>query len=144
MTRSLTRILSTEKASMQTLVISQWTQNLSMISNYLDSKDIMHVKYQGDMNREKRDASVRAFMKGDKATIMLMSLKCGGVGLNLTRANSKHRQLCSLAEISLYHRSHLSGPGMERGCRESGFRPCPSLGSEEGSPCPPSCYSRHR
>jgi len=39
------------------------------------------------MNREERDKAVRVFMLSDKAPVMLMSLKCGGVGLNLTRAN---------------------------------------------------------
>ena len=48
--------------------------------------DHLH-RYQGDMNRKKRDQVVRVFMAKDKATVMLMSLKCGGVGLNLTRAN---------------------------------------------------------
>lgn len=41
------------------------------------------------MIRTKRDIAVRVFMAKDKATIMLMSMKCGGVGLNLTRANRK-------------------------------------------------------
>lgn len=44
-------------------------------------------RYQGSMNREERDKAVRVFMLSDKAPVMLMSLKCGGVGLNLTRAN---------------------------------------------------------
>ena len=44
-------------------------------------------RYQGSMNREQRDKAVRVFMLSDKASVMLMSLKCGGVGLNLTRAN---------------------------------------------------------
>ena len=39
------------------------------------------------MNRRERDQAVRVFMSKDKAPVMLMSLKCGGVGLNLTRAN---------------------------------------------------------
>jgi SNF2 family DNA or RNA helicase len=39
------------------------------------------------MDRKKRDLAVRVFMAKDKAQVMLMSLKCGGVGLNLTRAN---------------------------------------------------------
>ncbi|CAL1709072.1 unnamed protein product [Somion occarium] len=71
----------------KTLVISQWTQCLSLVSNYLAEHGFAHVKYQGDMTRHQRDASVRTFMSKDKAKIMLMSLKCGGVGLNLTRAN---------------------------------------------------------
>ena len=39
------------------------------------------------MSRDERNRAVRAFMAKDNATVMLMSLKCGGVGLNLTRAN---------------------------------------------------------
>ena len=35
-------------------------------------------RYQGDMNRVKRDQAVRVFMSKDKARVMLMSLKCGG------------------------------------------------------------------
>ncbi|OSX63442.1 hypothetical protein POSPLADRAFT_1045766 [Postia placenta MAD-698-R-SB12] len=71
----------------KTLVISQWTQCLQLVSDYLTENGFLHVKYQGDMNRRKRDQAIRVFMAKDKATIMLMSLKCGGVGLNLTRAN---------------------------------------------------------
>ncbi|TFK47603.1 P-loop containing nucleoside triphosphate hydrolase protein [Heliocybe sulcata] len=71
----------------KTLIISQWTQNLDLVSSYLTENGILHVKYQGDMDRAKRDQAVRVFMAKDKAKVMLMSLKCGGVGLNLTRAN---------------------------------------------------------
>ncbi|KAF7976186.1 hypothetical protein HWV62_7352 [Athelia sp. TMB] len=71
----------------KTLIISQWTQCLQLVSDYLTENKFLHVKYQGDMSRPKRDAAVRVFMAKDKAQIMLMSLKCGGVGLNLTRAN---------------------------------------------------------
>ncbi|KAI0047735.1 hypothetical protein FA95DRAFT_1605864 [Auriscalpium vulgare] len=69
------------------LVISQWTQALELVSDFLTENGNLHVKYQGDMNRKKRDAAVRVFMAKEKAQIMLMSTKCGGVGLNLTRAN---------------------------------------------------------
>lgn len=47
----------------------------------------MTFRYQGDMSIANRDKAIRVFMLNDKARIMLMSLKCGGVGLNLTRAN---------------------------------------------------------
>ncbi|KAI5120898.1 hypothetical protein M0805_002998 [Coniferiporia weirii] len=71
----------------KTMIISQWTQCLELVSNYLTSKSIGHVRFQGDMSREKRDKAVRTFMKKSGARVLLMSLKCGGVGLNLTRAN---------------------------------------------------------
>ncbi|TFK67589.1 hypothetical protein BDN72DRAFT_898843 [Pluteus cervinus] len=80
--------LAKEKPDEKTLVVSQWTSCLSLVSQYLSEQGIAHVKYQGDMNRIKRDQAVRVFMASDKAPVMLMSLKCGGVGLNLTRANN--------------------------------------------------------
>ncbi|CAA7263247.1 unnamed protein product [Cyclocybe aegerita] len=72
----------------KTLIVSQWTGCLSLVSDYLTEKNIPHVKYQGDMDRTKRDQAVKVFMAREKARVMLMSLKCGGVGLNLTRANN--------------------------------------------------------
>ncbi len=41
------------------------------------------------MTLGKRKQAVDEFMNKDKATIMLMSLRCGGVGLDLKRANRK-------------------------------------------------------
>ncbi|KAG6840996.1 hypothetical protein C0991_002776 [Blastosporella zonata] len=82
--------LLAERPDEKTLIVSQWTGCLSLVSEYLTEKGVIHVKYQGDMNRAKRDQAVRVFMSKDKARVMLMSLKCGGksVGLNLTRANN--------------------------------------------------------
>ncbi|KAF7349219.1 putative ATP-dependent helicase C23E6.02 [Mycena sanguinolenta] len=80
--------LAKERPDEKTLVISQWTACLNIVSDYLMEKNIIHVKYQGDMTNAKRDQAVQHFMSKDKATVMLMSLKCGGVGLNLTRANN--------------------------------------------------------
>ncbi|SJL12855.1 uncharacterized protein ARMOST_16287 [Armillaria ostoyae] len=78
-----------EKPDEKILVISQWTGCLDLVSAYLTEKSIEHVKYQGSMNRASRDLSIRAFMSTrESAKVMLMSLKCGGVGLNLTRANN--------------------------------------------------------
>ena len=54
------------------LIISQWTQGLDLVSTYLIEKGFAHVKYQGNMTRNQRDASVRSFMAKEKATIMLM------------------------------------------------------------------------
>ena len=62
----------------KTLLVSQWTGCLSLISDYLTENGIPHVKYQGDMSRNKRDQAVKVFMAKEKARVMLMSLKCGG------------------------------------------------------------------
>ncbi|KAJ7637082.1 SNF2 family N-terminal domain-containing protein [Roridomyces roridus] len=80
--------LAEEKPDEKTIVVSQWTGCLTLCSDYLTEAGIVHVKYQGDMTPNKREQAVQVFMSKDKARIMLMSLKCGGVGLNLTRANN--------------------------------------------------------
>ncbi|KAJ7039861.1 SNF2 superfamily protein [Mycena alexandri] len=80
--------LMEEHPDEKTLVISQWTGCLTIVSDYLTEAGIVHVKYQGDMSSTKREAAIQVFMSKDKARVMLMSAKCGGVGLNLTRANN--------------------------------------------------------
>ncbi|KAJ7190933.1 SNF2 superfamily protein [Mycena pura] len=80
--------LALERPDEKTLVVSQWTGCLNIVSDYLTETGIVHVKYQGDMSSAKRDQAVQVFMSKDKARVMLMSSKCGGVGLNLTRANN--------------------------------------------------------
>lgn len=54
------------------MIISQWTQCLDLVSKYLIENGFVHVKYQGSMTRNQRDASVRSFMAKEKATVMLM------------------------------------------------------------------------
>ena len=47
-------------------------------------KDVTQLKthrYVGKMSRDKREKAVRTFMRKNEAKVMLMSLKCGGVGL---------------------------------------------------------------
>ncbi|KJA26761.1 hypothetical protein HYPSUDRAFT_35906 [Hypholoma sublateritium FD-334 SS-4] len=96
----------------KTLVVSQWTGCLTLVSDYLTENGIPHVKYQGDMNRPKRDQAVQVFMSKEKARVMLMSLKCGGVGLNLTRANnviSLDLGWSQAVEAQAYDRVHRLG-----------------------------------
>jgi SNF2 family DNA or RNA helicase len=45
------------------------------------------------MSISDREKSIRVFMHKEDVHIMLMSLKCGGVGLNLTRANREEHSL---------------------------------------------------
>ena len=68
-------------STLQTMIVSQWTQCLQLVSEYLTSKDICHVRFQGSMSRDERDRAVRKFKNKNEVKVMLMSLKCGGVGL---------------------------------------------------------------
>ena len=62
---------------------------------------IQNLRYDGKMRRGTRDAALVAFRKTGGPGVTLISIKCGGVGLNLTTPNhlikyvatSTHRNL---------------------------------------------------
>ncbi|KZT61695.1 hypothetical protein CALCODRAFT_463847 [Calocera cornea HHB12733] len=69
------------------IVISQFVVALDAVAVYLEEQEFHYVRYQGTMSSAARENAVKDFMDNDGPTVMLMSLKAGGVGLNLTRAN---------------------------------------------------------
>jgi len=69
------------------IIVSQWVSALELVSHYIAEKGFTFVTYQGSMSTTERQTAVRALMTKDKVKVMLMSLKAGGVGLNLVRAN---------------------------------------------------------
>ncbi|GAA5891117.1 hypothetical protein JCM6882_006429 [Rhodosporidiobolus microsporus] len=69
------------------ILISSFTSALDIAGEYLTKHGYTNTRYQGDMNREARDEALRILKKSKKCKIMLLSLKAGGVGLTLTRAN---------------------------------------------------------
>ncbi|WP_168204081.1 DEAD/DEAH box helicase [Aliikangiella coralliicola] len=67
------------------LVFSQFTSMLDLLGEDLDKLNIDYLKLTGQsQNRQK---IVEAFQRGE-APVFLISLKAGGVGLNLTRADT--------------------------------------------------------
>ncbi|KAF9517774.1 hypothetical protein BS47DRAFT_1389493 [Hydnum rufescens UP504] len=69
------------------MVISQWTSVLELCSAYLDENRFRHVIFEGKLSIAQRNERVAKFMGDPRVTVMLMSLKAGGVGLNLTAAS---------------------------------------------------------
>jgi superfamily II DNA or RNA helicase len=67
------------------LVFSQFTSMLALIGAALDERRIGFVQLTGDT--ADRSAPVAAFQQG-QASVFLISLKAGGVGLNLTAADT--------------------------------------------------------
>jgi len=67
------------------LVFSQFTSMLSLIENELDKLEIPYVTLTGDT--VERETPIRRFQEGE-VPIFLISLKAGGVGLNLTTADT--------------------------------------------------------
>lgn len=68
------------------LVFSQFTEHLKFAAEALTAAGITFRSFDGSTPAAKRDAEVRAFMGGD-GDAFLLSVKAGGVGLNLTAAS---------------------------------------------------------
>ena len=61
---------------------------LDLVAAYLDEQRIRFISFRGDMSRSERDAAVKRFNGPDRPVkCMLMSLKAGGVGLNMVGGN---------------------------------------------------------
>jgi len=67
------------------LVFSQWTALLDLVEPHLRSSNVPFLRLDG--STQDRGAVVRGFQDEGGAPVMLISLKAGGTGLNLTAAD---------------------------------------------------------
>ena len=70
----------------QILLFSQFTSMLDRLRERLDALHISNFTLQGSTPKEKRAAMVKAF-NASSASVFLISMKAGGMGLNLTAAD---------------------------------------------------------
>jgi superfamily II DNA or RNA helicase len=68
------------------LVFSQFTDHLALVRTRLDAEGIAYQYLDGQTSPKKRQAAIDAF-QGGAGEVFLLSLKAGGVGLNLTAAD---------------------------------------------------------
>lgn len=71
----------------KSLVFSQWTTMLDLISPILDDRGIQYTRLDGTLSRDRRMEVMKEFRNNPEMEIMLVSLRAGGVGLNLSCAN---------------------------------------------------------
>lgn len=83
--RLMTMLSELEDAGRYTLVFSQFTTMLGLIEEECKKANIDYVKLTGQTRD--RETVIRNFQEG-QAPVFLISLKAGGVGLNLTRADT--------------------------------------------------------
>ncbi|TDL27983.1 hypothetical protein BD410DRAFT_781917 [Rickenella mellea] len=69
------------------ICFSQWTSMLDLIEILFERHGIQFLRYDGKMNREARDSALATFRKAGGPRVMIISTKCGSVGLNLVSAN---------------------------------------------------------
>jgi transcription termination factor 2 len=84
--RKLLEIL-TKEPSRKTIVFSQFTSMLDIVEPCLKQNNINFVRYDGKMRPQKRDESLDRLRNDKSVKVLLCSLKCGALGLNLTCAN---------------------------------------------------------
>jgi SNF2 family DNA or RNA helicase len=68
------------------LVFSQFTKHLAIIREMLDRKKISYQYLDGSTPSKKREEAIQKFQNGE-SELFLISLKAGGMGLNLTAAD---------------------------------------------------------
>ncbi|KAI0270502.1 P-loop containing nucleoside triphosphate hydrolase protein [Gloeopeniophorella convolvens] len=101
-----------EAAGDKTIVYSQWTSMLDLLETLLARYGVPCLRYDGKMRSEVRDAALVAFRRTGGPRVILISTKCGGVGLNLVSANRVVNMDLSwnfAAESQAYDRVHRLG-----------------------------------
>ncbi|CAO3621399.1 unnamed protein product [Cunninghamella blakesleeana] len=71
----------------KTIIFSQFTSMLDLMEKPLKEKKIKFCRYDGSMSNIAREKSLHALRTDPDCKVMLISLKCGSLGLNLTAAN---------------------------------------------------------
>jgi SNF2 family DNA or RNA helicase len=69
------------------IVFTQFLSTLSRIERELKKLNVKHFTLQGSVNAKDRIKLISSFQNSPEAGVMLMTLKTGGVGLNLTKAS---------------------------------------------------------
>lgn len=68
----------------KSVVFSQWTQLLNRAGDALDSQGIEFARLDGTLDRNQRTKAMDEFRLNPSCEVLLVSLRAGGVGLNLT------------------------------------------------------------
>ncbi|BGP25055.1 hypothetical protein JCM10295v2_003975 [Rhodotorula toruloides] len=98
-TEALITLLKSTPPGVKSLVFSQWTSHLDRIEAALAAEGITSCRFDGSMRQEKREEVIKSFTVPNKTAtagskedrknpmVMLLSLKAGALGLNLTVAS---------------------------------------------------------
>jgi SNF2 family DNA or RNA helicase len=85
--RELLSLLRKEAPEHKFIVFSQFTSMLDLVEPFLRAQPgLKAVRYDGKMANDAREAALRALRTDPHTRILLCSLKCGSLGLNLTAA----------------------------------------------------------
>ncbi|KAF7373229.1 SNF2 family DNA-dependent ATPase [Mycena sanguinolenta] len=94
------------------IVYSQWTSMLDLIEILFSRHGIRNLRFDGKMDRAQRDSVLATFKRAGGPKVILISTKCGSVGLNLVAANriiNMDLSWNAAAETQAYDRAHRIG-----------------------------------
>lgn len=83
----LAREMSENMKGHKALVFSQFLGMLHLIKEELDKQGIPYVYFDGSTSSGDREKAIQEFQNQESCRVFLISLKAGGVGLNLTAAD---------------------------------------------------------
>ena len=86
-TEELVRHLTEKTGNHKVLVFSQFTSMLRIVEKELQKNNLSYEYLDGQTASKNREAKVKRFQSDETVRIFLISLKAGGVGLNLTEAD---------------------------------------------------------
>ncbi|KAJ3679932.1 hypothetical protein LUZ60_016210 [Juncus effusus] len=72
----------------KSIVFSQWTGFMDLLEIPFRKKGVGFLRFDGKLQQKQRERVLKEFNESDDVTVLLMSLKAGGVGLNLTAASN--------------------------------------------------------
>ncbi|KAJ3570626.1 hypothetical protein NP233_g4279 [Leucocoprinus birnbaumii] len=82
------RRLKEQEPAFRAVVFSQFTSFLDLIQTVLRREKFDHYRFDGTMDVKKKSSTISAFKEpSNQPKVLIISLKAGGVGLNLTNAN---------------------------------------------------------
>ncbi|KAI1741614.1 hypothetical protein F4680DRAFT_414540 [Xylaria scruposa] len=85
--RQLISILHEEVQEHKFIVFSQFTSMLDLVEPFLRKEGLKYVRYDGGMKNDAREASLHSLRNDKNTRVLLCSLRCGALGLNLTAAS---------------------------------------------------------
>ncbi|QDS73153.1 hypothetical protein FKW77_001974 [Venturia effusa] len=75
-----------EDPNMKIIIYTQFMDMIRILSKVCSAEKWKYATYHGGKTHEARDAAIQEFSENPDMRILLASLRCGGVGLNLTMA----------------------------------------------------------
>ncbi|PHH75649.1 hypothetical protein CDD80_2202 [Ophiocordyceps camponoti-rufipedis] len=82
----LLHLLTTEAPTHKFIVFSQFTSMLDLVEPHVHRAGLHPRRYDGSMPNDEREESLRLLRSDAAVRVLLCSLKCGSLGLNLTAA----------------------------------------------------------